>query len=179
MSKKKGTGTLGAGGSRPCHTKGGDCCQCCKQRCILLACRCKRPCCVGELLRLEVAHASLCGCCQCFSQRYILLACCCSLRNRPCWIGEFLWCGVAYVSLGLHWPAQRCKKLAEPLISCATCCSICYVGKISRIQLSHVRCFYCMVNQRFHRFQLADPFLLAQSLRWLSWQSTKRGSASR
>merc|ERR1711937_371422 len=52
-------------------------CQCCKQRYIISACRCKCPCCVREILHFEVAHVPLCSYCQCCKQRYIILACRC------------------------------------------------------------------------------------------------------
>ena len=49
---------------RPCHTKGGDTCQCCEQLFVLVAHRGKRPCRVRKTLRIEIPHALLCCSCQ-------------------------------------------------------------------------------------------------------------------
>ena len=78
----------GTPGSRPRHTKGGDCCQCCEQRCITLVCHCKRPCCVVEPLRIEVAHEPLCSlhkCCRKYVEQLIAPTMCCSIG----YVGKF------------------------------------------------------------------------------------------
>ena len=78
--------------------------------CIRLAqCR-KLPCCVGEVLRVEVAHAVLCFPCQRCEQLRIWLAQC---RKRPSCVGEILRLEVTHTALCFL--CQRCEQLCMRL----------------------------------------------------------------
>ena len=106
MSKNRGMGTSGPGGSRPYHTKGGCPRQHCEQLCIRLACRCKRPGCVGKILHVEVAHTPLCCPRERCEQLCIRLA---RRRKRPCRVGKILHVEVAHTPICC--PRQHCEQL--------------------------------------------------------------------
>ena len=96
---------------------------------LSLAAQCrKRPCCVGEILRVEVTQTLLCFLRQRCEQLRIRLS---QRHKRPCCVGELLRIEVAQVLL--CFPRQRREQLRIRLAQRQKrpCC----VGEVLRVEL--------------------------------------------